>query len=922
MSVESWVQPGDDLSNFDGSKPWPDQIVNYNGVELIVPASTNYRFGNRAVSMASRRDEFIDMVSDNPVVILSGNTGSGKTTLGAQALMESELGSKVIQPQPRIILARNACYRVRQEMDYAMNQKGYADKRVGYTTSTDSEVDPENEILMATYGAALKMVIHGGKEINSFIFNPDEVHLREIEADILIGLCAKRGLKLVISSATMNAEKMAETYSNVHGEPAPILSIDVPRFETTYVEPDKEGLIADIVKYKKEDTVIFLPGRKNITRSLGQSVRKIDTKVNAMLLHGQQSRAAQQRVFDTTSGVRHIHSTNVGEMGVTFDVDVVINPGYERAPMLIDGVLTLTERVAPQSTNRQREGRTARTRNGTVVFGSKMEGYPKLPPLDQIPLYDTPGILRSRLDSGQLLLSVIDETFDTLPLADYPESQEVTRTMIRLRRIGVYDEDDKLTEIGREVEQYSVDPNYARMIVESARYEEEFPSLKAQMIAIASVEQAQGIMSTEQDGSGWRTVIPNDSRSDLMFGMRLFKWALQSDRTNQELQQKGIIEPSLKRARDLYESNCKKQGIDPDSLRMPQTDAENEAIIACILSGVDEVFVRSGEGTYRDIRGDRRYLQSATTVGTSPILVGIPWNLQTYKGEVLTMRRYVSSPTAVTREQLEKYAPHRCTYSINGYCMDTWGNITAKNALYFDGQYIDDKNRVSVEPGAQLRDYMVDVVFSKALKNKKNLSPTLSRFHQKILDLHYMQHKTHYDLAVHEKIQAARNKLAELVPETVLTLDDLDPYLDPMILEGELNDVILQEVESSAPDYVTFLDESSQPISVPVEYNKNQVHVRVTKQQLNYLPNSFPELGDREIRVKIDNGSRLHTIEDAFDRALSPNRAHRRNNIRDIQTANSIRKAKDESWDGSRLSPRGIDVEYAPSRIYRRTQYK
>lgn len=165
MSVESWVQPGDDLSNFDGSKPWPDQIVNYNGVELIVPASTNYRFGNRAVSMASRRDEFIDMVSDNPVVILSGNTGSGKTTLGAQALMESELGSKVIQPQPRIILARNACYRVRQEMDYAMNRKGYADKRVGYTTSTDSEVDPENEILMATYGAALKMVIHGVKRL-------------------------------------------------------------------------------------------------------------------------------------------------------------------------------------------------------------------------------------------------------------------------------------------------------------------------------------------------------------------------------------------------------------------------------------------------------------------------------------------------------------------------------------------------------------------------------------------------------------------------------------------------------------------------------------------------------------------------------------------------------------------------------------
>ncbi len=902
MSHEAWVANGDDIDNFNGNKPWPDQVVTVDGVQTTLPVKQEYRLGNRSVPMARHRDEFIDAVGNNPVVLLEGDMGTGKTTLGAQALLESGVAKKVIQAQPRIVLTRNAAYRLRQEIAYANQEPHSADHLVGYSTSTEVERHKSNEIIIGTYGTVLKWAIHGSSELRDAVVMADEIHLREWQADLLMATCAKNGIQLVISSGTMDTDKTARTFESKGGTLPPIISVQGREHELTYLAPHKDGLIDDIVKYSKMDTAIFLPGRRDIDRTMSQSLRKMPTKINGMALHGQQTKDEQQRVFDQSKGVRGIFSTNVGEMGLTFDVDMVINPGYEKTMKLIDGVRTLAEEVASKANNRQRAGRAGRTRPGFVVEGSKMDGYPKLPPAAQIPEYASPAILTTYLDSALLQLSAMDETFDTLPMMDKPDMHEVERALVRLRRIGALDDNNKMTSIGKKMEQYPVDPNYARMIVEAEQYEAEFPSIRAQLAALAAVQQTQGIMKTDSGADMWRNVIPNDGDSDLIFGMNLYMWAADPKRTEEEHRLKGIIEPSFLRAQQLFTKMCETQNIDPSLLKSPTTPVEKEALIACIVSGVEEVFVRNGKESYRDIRGDRRQLQSATTVGKSPIVIGSPWNLQAYRAEVLTTQRYVSEPTAVTREQLVSYAPHRCTYDVHGYDMDKWGNITAKRALYFDGQYINDVERVSVEAGGMLRDYLVDSLFHKSIHTKKELPANVTVFCNAMLDLEYTQHKADFNLEAYIQLESVREALKSIVPETVMSLQNLDEYLSLDLLDSAFDQEIIQEVKTRAPDILSIAGENGEAFDVAVEYHNNQARLSFSRDQLDYLPESFPELHGRDVMVKIDGRSRLHTVEDAFDRALHPNRDHWRNNVRKIDSAPSSKRRKDEDWDGSSVS--------------------
>ena len=909
MSKEKWVGSEDILEQFDPTRPWPDQRIEVDGEVKFVPAAQNYTYGNRAVPAARHRDELVRTVfDDNPVVVLAGNTGSGKTTQSVQMIHEADPEIKIIQTQPRILLARNACYRVRQEMAYANGEPRSADHIVGYATGDDSDLDKRNKIIMATHGKASRWIINHLEEYRGGIFIPDEWHLREINADILTALCAKNGIKMVLSSATMNTEKVSEMFADRNGDPAPIIEIKNRQHKIHEIDPG-ENLIEDIVKYApKHDTMVFLSGRKNINSVLGKATRKMSNLgfTNALSLHGQQTRQQQQRVFDKSQGLRTIYSTNVGEMGVTPDVDVLINPGYERAPILIDGVRTLTERPASQAKNKQRAGRTGRTRDGIVVFGSKMEGYPKLPPMNQLREYDDPDILLMQLDDCILQIALMGETIDSLPFPTRPEQIEIERAQIRLRRYGAFDDQNNLTDIGKKMGHSSLSASFARSFVESEKYQDTLPRIRVKMAALAAVQQADGIVSTDRGQEGWRNVALNDSLSDPIHALNVFVWANSPKRTQAELLQKGIIEPKFRRAKERFLTVCKAEGIDPETLRGVTDPEEKEAIVGCLIAGAEEVFVRSGRDSYIDARGDKRYMQSGSAAGKGAILIGMPWNLQTYKAEMLHTNRYITSPTIVTRKQLEMYAPHRCTYAVSGYAMDQWGSITAKRGLYFDGQFVDDKERISTVPSAELRDYMVESLFEKSILRKNELPQNIAAFCKQIAEVRYQEHKVDFNLAIEKKVDQLLETLKSQIPTTVATFEDLNEYIEPSLASTIIDDDDYVEIQLNSPDVINLYVEDEE-IAIPVEYHNYQVRLLFTQEQLDYLPESFPQFEGRDVKIKIGGRSRLWTPEQAFERALHPSRAHWRNNVSETPVSLE-RRPKDEDWDGSSITIPQSDV--------------
>lgn len=902
MSRESWVLPGDDLSFFDSSQPWPDQhFVDTKGDTFVVPARSNYQFGNRGVPAANFREPLIDEVSgNNPVTILSGDTGTGKTTQSVQMMLEADIAPLILQGQPRIPLARQACRRVRQEMAYANGEQGSADHLVGYTTGYDSDLHEDNRIIVATNGKLLRMLIHDPEKYKGAIFMMDEFHLRETESDIIVGLCAKMGIKMVLSSATFDEQRLASMMKDKHGNPAPIVKIAMRQHDITEIPADT--LVDDVAAYAStRDSIIFMPGRPTIQKHIGKVARKMSRRTNVMELHGEQTKVQQDAVFDTSYGVRTIFSTSVGEMGMTFDVDVSINPGYERAPILLEGVPTLTERPASQAKNQQRAGRAGRTRPGWVIYGSKMDGYPKLPPLSQLPEYDAPDIQTQRIDKELLLLAKLGESFDTLPLPSFPSDEEVQRAYTRLKRYGAFDEDGRRTEIGDKMASLPVDPNFARSFVESESYIDTIPNLRAQMAALVAVQQAQGIVSNIKGSDGWKNVVAGDSLSDPIHALNVFVWATTTNQSDEILRRKGIVEPKLLRARSTFLEICNREGIDPNGLVMATKDEEKEAIVACLIKGAEEVFVRCGKENYLDVRGKRRIMQRDSVAGKSKIIIGSPWNLQSYHGEVLSTREYITSPTVVTREQLEKHAPERCTYAMDGYAMDEWGNVTARKALYFDGMYIDSSGVTEATQSQELRDYLVTSLFNKTLIRKRDLPQNISSFCKQVAEVRYLENKIDFNLEIEKRLAELERRIMREVPEGVVTFSQLEAYIDPMRVASVIGADEYENIQHISPDTVK-LKAGDETIEVPVEYHKNQVRICVTMEQLNYLPENFSEFGEgRDIKIKIDGRSRLFGIEEAFDRAQYPARAHWRNTPSDMRP-DTVRMAQDGPKDSDQTT--------------------
>ncbi len=462
-------------SKIEGSilKDLAETIKGYETRKRSVPAITY----PEELPVSARREEIKEAIRNNQVVIICGETGSGKTTQLPKMCLELGLGVGALigHTQPRRIAARSVASRIADELNVKSgNQVG---TKIRFSDSTSDQT----LIKVMTDGILLAETRRDPKLRQYDAIIIDEAHERSLNIDFLLGymhrlLHSRKDLKLIITSATIDADRFAEHFGT-HNAPAPIIEVSgrtypvEMRYETEHVntgmriDEAASYAAAQLVNERHDDVLVFMPGEREI-RQTAHELRKRDhlpEGTEIIPLYARLSAAEQQRVFKPSGKPRIIISTNVAETSLTVpNICSVVDPGTARLKRYnprtkIHGLLV--EPISQASAN-QRAGRCGRTASGVCVRLYEEADYNGRDEFTQ------PELLRSNLAS--VILQMADlKLGDPLdfPFLDRPENRQWRDGRDTLHELGALDDKEQLTKLGKTMARLPVDPRIARMII-------------------------------------------------------------------------------------------------------------------------------------------------------------------------------------------------------------------------------------------------------------------------------------------------------------------------------------------------------------------------------------------------------------------------------------------------------------------------
>src|SRR5512143_627016 len=591
--------------------------------------------------VSARRDDILAALRKNRVLILCGETGSGKTTQIPKMCLEARLGSEAARSgkligctQPRRIAARSVAARIAQELG------GELGGLVGYKVRFTDKVRHDTAIKVMTDGILLAES-QGDPLLSRYdTIIIDEAHERSLNIDFLLGylktLVEQRSdLRVVITSATIDAERFSKHFNDapvieVSGRMYPVeirwrpIEREEPATPVKGEKKDKDApdQIAAILDATDElarvgpgDILVFLPGEREI-RDTAEALRKHHPPGTEILpLFSRLSVAGQDAIFKPTSALRRIVlATNVAETSLTVPgIRYVIDPGTARvkrysARNKVEQLLI--EKVSQASAN-QRAGRCGRVADGVCIrlydeadFGSR-------------PRFTDPELLRSSL-AGVILRMKSLGLGDVVgfPFIDPPSSRLVTDGYQLLAELHALDEQGQLTKIGSKLARLPLDPRIARMLLAA---EQQRCVREVLIIASAlSVQDPRDRPMERAQAADEKHKLFADERSDFMGWLKLWRWyeeQVQHKKTNRQLQtllQDHFLSPRRMREwRDIHgqlHSQVAELG-----LRENDKDAGYDAIHQALLTGLlgnigfksDDAKARAkpGEGNYQGARG-------------------------------------------------------------------------------------------------------------------------------------------------------------------------------------------------------------------------------------------------------------------------------------------------------------------------------
>lgn len=405
---------------------------------------------------------------DNQVVVIAGETGSGKTTQLPKIAFQ--LGYRSIaHTQPRRIAARSVARRIADECEVSLGAE------VGYAVRFDKNTSKNTAITLMTDGLLLSELQNDRdlKRYDTIII--DEAHERSLAIDFLLGylkqlLPRRRDLRVIVTSATIDVERFAAMFD------APVIEVSGRTYpvEVRYrplTESDAADLfdaIGDAINElpRAGDILVFLPGERDIRDTAEYLEGKKYPRTEILPLYGRLAAHDQQKVFSSSAGRRIVLATNVAETSLTVPgIRYVIDPGLARISRFSSRLKVQRLPIEPisQASANQRAGRCGRVADGICIRLYSEEDF------DGRPEFTDPEILRTNLASVMLQMSSLQlGALGDFPFLDAPDNRAVNDAVQLLRELGALD-GDRLTRLGRSMSSLPLDPRLARMVMAAER---------------------------------------------------------------------------------------------------------------------------------------------------------------------------------------------------------------------------------------------------------------------------------------------------------------------------------------------------------------------------------------------------------------------------------------------------------------------
>lgn len=426
--------------------------------------------------IARHRQEIADALRRNRVVVVVGETGSGKTTQLPKIALEvaGERHGMLGCTQPRRLAAVAVARRIAEEMQ--CEPGGY----VGYQVRFDDHTGPDTRLKLMTDGILLAETQDDRDLRRYHTIMLDEAHERSLNIDFLLGymkllLARRRDLKLVISSATLDAGGFSEFFDN-----APIIHVAGRTYPVAVhwlpAQSEEEDLPHHVARAVRNlssiddrgDVLVFLPGEREIRETADQLQGENLPRTAILPLFARLGMADQQRIFHPTRGERRIVlATNVAETSLTIPgIVYVIDSGVARMSRYSPArqIQRLQIENISQASARQRMGRCGRLCEGICLRLYDEESW------EERPAFTDPEIRRSAL--AGVILRMADLRLPPLgefPLPDPPSPKLISEGYRTLREIGAIDKNKELTPIGRQLARLPIDPRLGRMLLEARR---------------------------------------------------------------------------------------------------------------------------------------------------------------------------------------------------------------------------------------------------------------------------------------------------------------------------------------------------------------------------------------------------------------------------------------------------------------------
>ena len=518
--------------------------------------------------VSGRREEIAKALTENQVIIVSGETGSGKTTQLPKICLELGRGQKGLigHTQPRRIAASSTAKRIAQELGTPLGET------VGFKVRFADTLTKGASVKLMTDGILLAETQTDPLLKNYDTIIIDEAHERSLNIDFLLGylkqlLPRRPDLKIIITSATIDAERFARHFGTPE-KPAPVIEVSgrLYQVEVRYrpvereqvampgaANTDKPGQRTAAAREKRDlmdavvdgveelcrigsgDVLVFLPGEREI-RDCAEALRKHHPPhVEILPLFARLSAEEQERVFKTSNARRIVLATNVAETSLTVPgIRYVVDAGLARVKRYSyrNKVEQLQVEPIAQSAANQRAGRCGRVADGVCIRLYEEQDYLLRPKFTE------PEILRSSLAAVILRMKSLHLTdVETFPFIEPPLARAIADGYQLLQELGAVDEVNKLTPLGNKLAKLPLDPRVGRMILAALDN-----ACLTEVLIVASalsVQDPRDRPMEHQQAADEAHKKFADEKSEFLSYLKIWRWfesAIEHKKTNRQLQ--------------------------------------------------------------------------------------------------------------------------------------------------------------------------------------------------------------------------------------------------------------------------------------------------------------------------------------------------------------------------------------------------